>query len=242
MKFTITCPDCGKTLEVSINELVSNKVTVTHKVTEEVNLGAIIKSIQDGEPEKYLYDGAEVTIHLKNGKELVLQTIIGLYEEGQVIFVAKGMPFDDIYMNEENTNKGGWRDSNARKVLSSSILAELPDELVAAISPRKIVQNLRGKEYVSEDKLWMMSATEVFGDNYGESDSKDDKQFPIFQNYRDRIKFDEDGSASYWWLRSPYLSKATHFCIVDGNGYSYDSSASNSYGVCFGFCINKKKD
>lgn len=93
MKFTITCPNSCKTSEVSEEEIASTKLKVIKKVTEQIELSDIIRSIENGDPEKYLCDGSEVTISLRNGKELVLQIIIGLYEEGQVIFVSKDMPF-----------------------------------------------------------------------------------------------------------------------------------------------------
>lgn len=88
----------------------------------------------------------------------------------------------------------------------------------------------------------MLSTTEVFGENYSRTDSNEDKQFPIFQNRINRIKIGEKDSNTDWWLRCPSLYGLTHFCVVYGSGYSYISNAGYSNGVCFGFCINKKKN
>ena len=52
------------------------------------------------------------------------------------------------------------------------------------------------------------------------------------------MKFRGTGSANNWWLRSATASNTTNFEYVNYNGYiPYSNNASNTYGVCFGFCI-----
>ena len=46
-----------------------------------------------------------------------------------------------------------------------------------------------------------------------------------------------NGSAYYWWERSPYGSNSAYFCYVYSNGYAASNDASNAYGVAFGFCF-----
>ena len=106
----------------------------------------------------------------------------------------------------------------------------LPDELVAAIKPRKF-----GEE---EDKLWLFSEMEVFGEHdWTEKDPDRGFQFEYFKDRRNRIKVDEDGDASWWWERSPCGSHSNSFCVVysDGNAVYYYAHAAS--GVCFGFYI-----
>ena len=64
-------------------------------------------------------------------------------------------------------------------------------------------------------------------------------QLPIFTDNASRIKKTANGtgSAYYWWLRSATASNTSNFEGVYGNGTSYYNGASNTGGVCFGFCI-----
>lgn len=43
--------------------------------------------------------------------------------------------------------------------------------------------------------------------------------------------------ANMWWLRSPYASYASYFCIVTASGAASSYGASNSYGLALGFSI-----
>lgn len=133
-------------------------------------------------------------------------------------------------MNEDWTNECGWLACDMRRYLNKEVIALLPDELVAAIKPRKF-----GKE---EDKLWLFSEMEVFGDHdWTENDPDRGFQFEYFKDRRNRIKVDEDGDAHWWWERSPHGSDSSSFCVVISNGAAYYSSANVTGGVCFGFYI-----
>ena len=149
-------------------------------------------------------------IELKNGKSVnLVVAAINHYEENQVIFA-----FDNLVnkhnMNEEDSNTGGWRNCKMREHLSYELIELLPDELKAVISARTIVQRIDGKNYLSTDKLWLPSATEV-----GERCAADidDKPFPIFSGERSRIR-EFNGETSWWWLRSPNVYYTTYFCYV----------------------------
>ncbi len=117
-----------------------------------------------------------------------------------------------------------------RRYLNKEVIALLPDELVAAIKPRKF-----GEE---EDKLWLFSEMEVFGEHdWTENDPDRGFQFEYFKDRRNRIKVDEAGGASWWWERSPRGSSSYNFCNVNSNGNAGGSGAGNTSGVCFGFYI-----
>lgn len=69
-----------------------------------------------------------------------------------------------------------------------------------------------------------------------------EKQFELFQNPRNRVKFRRGASGEdyslYWWLRSPSVSYSTYFWFVYTGGYcNYYGSASHAYGVCPCFLI-----
>ena len=135
-------------------------------------------------------------------------------------------------MNDDYTNAGGWKASKLRKVLNTEILALLPDDMRAAIKPRVIDGE--------SDLLWLASEMEVFGPHdWTENDPDRGEQMTYYKRRGNRIKsLGDEGEAAYlWWERSPYASGSTGFCTVSSCGNATSSSASDSYGVAFGFCV-----
>ena len=167
--------------------------------------------------------GDEIAETLKDGREVVFVVmddgVIGLKD-----------CLGRHYMNSTWTNKGGWPACDMRQYLNTEIFALLPDELQAAIKPRLIQGN--------EDKLWLFSEVEVFGEqSWTEKDEDRGEQLEYFKMSANRVKCDEDGDTTWWWERSPYASSSNAFCSVyssGGAGYDY---AANGGGVCFGFLI-----
>lgn len=167
--------------------------------------------------------GDEIVETLKDGREVVFVVM----DDG-VIGLKNLLGYHR--MNEDWTNEGGWLACDMRRYLNKEVIALLPDELVAAIKPRKF-----GKE---EDKLWLFSEMEVFGGHdWTENDPDRGFQFEYFKDRRNRIKVDEDGDAHWWWERSPNGGSSDHFCIVNSNGNAYGGNANYAGGVCFGFYI-----
>ena len=121
-----------------------------------------------------------------------------------------------------------------RRYLNEEVFAVLPDELKAIIKPR----TLGSGEHTFEDKLWLFSEVEIFGEqDWTEKEPDRGTQFEYFKNPSNRVKLDADGDATWWWERSPNGGDSTSFCNVNSNGNASSSSASNSGGVCFGFYI-----
>lgn len=87
-------------------------------------------------------------------------------------------------------------------------------------------------------KLFLFSEQEIFGSKTY-STGNEGAQYPYFATAGNRIKHlaNGTGSASWWWGRSPYASSSDHFCTVNSDGDAHASSAANSDGVCFGFCV-----
>ena len=166
--------------------------------------------------------GDEITETLEDGREVVFVVmdygVIGL----------KGL-LGWHQMNKTWTNKGGWLASDMRRYLNEEVIELLPDDLLAAIKPRKF-----GDE---EDRLWLFSEVEIFGEHIWGASDGGDKQLEYFKNPINRVKFDEDGDAGWWWERSPYASNSNGFCSVDASGNASHYYANNSNGVCFGFYI-----
>ena len=182
----------------------------------------------------HLPSGSIIPVELKNGDKIELD--IARDEKGKVFFV-----FRDCYgkhrMNADWTNKGGWEESEMRKYANEEIFKLLPDELQAVIVPTKIVQLWDGKRRETEDKLFCLSSTQVFGKSsvYSGEQEPEDSQLDIFKTERDRVK-NLDGETSCWWLRSAY--SANSFSRVYSNGGEGYDSAYYSNGLVLGFCLN----
>ena len=149
--------------------------------------------------------GDEITETLEDGREVVFVVmdygVIGL----------KGL-LGWHQMNKTWTNKGGWLASDMRRYLNEEVIELLPDDLLAAIKPRKF-----GDE---EDRLWLFSEVEIFGEHIWGAGDEGDKQLEYFKNPVNRVKFDEDGDANWWWERSPNASHSNSFCYVNSDGYA----------------------
>lgn len=166
--------------------------------------------------------GDEITETLEDGREVVF--VVMDYD----VIGLKGL-LGWHQMNKTWTNKGGWLASDMRRYLNEEVIELLPDDLLAAIKPRKF-----GDE---EDRLWLFSEVEIFGEHIWGAGDEGDKQFEYFKNPINRVKFDEDGDALRWWGRSPGASDSTSFCHVHSGGNAGSNNANNSIGVCFGFYI-----
>lgn len=171
--------------------------------------------------------GDEITETLKDGREVVFVVM----DDG-VIGLKNCLGAH--CMNETWTNEGGWPACDMRRYLNTEIFALLPDELQAAIKPR-LIQG-------AYDNLWLFSEMEVFGEHdWAEKDEDPGEQLEYYKTPANRVKFDKDGSTSWWWERSPYASSSTNFCYVHSIGNASTNGASTSLGVCFGFCIFNQK-
>ena len=87
----------------------------------------------------------------------------------------------------------------------------------------------------TSDKLFLLSEIEVFGATQY-SYAGEGKQYEYYTAGNSTIK-KVNGSANYWWERSPYSGDTSNFCSVNGSGNASNDYASNSHGVSFGFCV-----
>ena len=104
---------------------------------------------------------------------------------------------------------------------------------------RTIVQTVDGEVYSCTDKLWPLSAVEVFGKDapyWMHRDDTPDKPLPFFSESQTNRKV----YLWYAWLRSPDASGSRDFCIVTTSGAADNGNASSSLGVAPGFRIDIK--
>ena len=87
----------------------------------------------------------------------------------------------------------------------------------------------------TSDKLFLLSEIEIFGATQY-SYAGEGKQYEYYSAGNSTIK-KVNGSAYYWWERSPYSGNTGNFCFVNSTGGANYGNASGSYGVSFGFCV-----
>lgn len=207
-------------------------------VIEKESTWAELKALAEaGKLDEVLKSGDNIPVTLKNGEEVSFD--VGKNESGKIYFVMHDCLKEKKPMNKDWTNKGGWEKSDMRKYLNEEVIELLPDELKAVIKPTKIVQ-VWNKRQETEDKLFLLSRTQVFGKNgVNELTDLNDSQIDIFKNQRAWVKeLGSYGTLYSWWLRSPNSSNSDTFCSVytDGTPYNY-FGASYSFGVAPAFCI-----
>ena len=141
-------------------------------------------------------------------------------------------------MNTSNTNTGGWNGSAMRGRMST-YKSQLPAALRNVIKTVKKKSGTGGGSssgtQQTNDDLFLLSEIEIFGTTTY-SVAGEGTQYEWYKAGNSRIK-KVNGSASYWWERSPRSGNTSHFCNVNSSGSANDSSAADSNGVSFGFCV-----
>lgn len=96
------------------------------------------------------------------------------------------------------------------------------------------------KYEITYDKIFLQSLTNVFGSNENGVAEGVQLEYWKGKGNADRIKY-QDGTARYWWLRSPYSSFASLVRYVGPSGVLHLSNAHYSSGVVPACCICGKQ-
>ena len=164
--------------------------------------------------------------------------------KAKITWICHGVPFTHR-MNATSTTSGGWAESEMRSWLISEILAKIPNEIrshIVSVKKTYRSKSPNDETLISNDKIWIPSYKEVgFTDSsYIESDGVTyPTLFPSGTGTtakNARKKYNTSDPANDWWLRS--ACSTAYFSYVYYSGYSSSNSASNTYGVVFGFCTD----
>ena len=178
-----------------------------------------------------------------NGTNYQVQ-IIGFNHDNKTAGGKAGITFqlvdclnDNYQMNGSTTNVGGWKNSAMRSRMSE-FLGQLDENLQSVIKPvNKLVSvgnNTSTIETVS-DKLFLLSEVEIFGSTTY-SFAGEGSQYDWYKAGNTKVK-KVNGSASFWWERSPSSGSNANFCRVSSDGNASYTHAANSQSVSFGFCV-----
>ncbi len=184
-----------------------------------------------------------VTMVLMNEGGKTLVTPINSITEcafivGQKHFLTNGTTREGGYMNSSSVNAGGW-DLCARRTWCNSVYKNaLPPTLVGIFKEHQNITSQGSTSHssttTSNDYFALPSEKEVFGAvTYANATAEtNNSQFEYYETAANRIKkAGDNGSASYWWERSPYSSSSSYFCSVLSSGSANGYIASTTYGL-----------
>ena len=136
------------------------------------------------------------------------------------------------YMNSSNTNSGGWNGCARRTWCNNVFRNAIPSGLRPAFKQfkTKAATGTGTASTTSTDWFALPSEMEVFGRvTYANSSAESgNTQLNYYKTSSNRVK-KVNGSADWWWERSPYSSYSAAFCVVysDGSASHYNASYGN---------------
>ena len=143
----------------------------------------------------------------------------------------------ETIMNSTNTNVGSWKASTMRTYLNNTIYSSLPSDLQNVIVSTKVITGHGSAETTNsetQDKLYLLSAKEVWGTAQDDTVNTETRQLDYYKNqgvtatsYAAAIK-KYNGSAIFWFLRSPYSGNDSAFIRVGSLGNWSGSGAGGS--------------
>ena len=124
-------------------------------------------------------------------------------------------------MNAQDTNRGGW-DACPRRTWCNSVYRNAIPSTLRGIFKQFKVRTAKGPSSgVTESTDWfsLFSEKEIFGSTtYANSSAESQNtQLNWYKTSSNRIKR-VNGSADYWWERSPGSGNTSYFCIVYSGG------------------------
>lgn len=166
----------------------------------------------------------------------------------------KGCDLRYDVLGSTNVNNGDATSSCATSPVSGTLMAALPSDLRAVMKPMSIYTDNTGggsntASYVTKtvDYLPLLAECEIFGDNYGwsgsgyanDAEKNYQQQYQYYKNGNSKVKHRHSAtdSTAYWWERSPYCTYSNFFCIVNTNGYVYNTGPGFSYGLAPAFRV-----
>lgn len=204
---------------------------------------ALANSGQD--PQSYFSVGDEKDLILTTGEVVPVvigdfyhNTITGTNIEAPIAFTFKNCLNITYAMNASMTNSGGWDGSNMRTTHMVTIFNTFPAELRAegAVKYVDVVATAGNKStslVTSSDRLRLHSITEL-GLTSSHAGTEGTKY--AYYDSGNRIKT-VNGTADWYWTRSPYTSLSHGFCGVSSSGIAGNSGANYAHGVACGFDI-----
>lgn len=197
------------------------------------------------DPRNYFSVGDEKDLILTIGEvvptvigDFYHNTITGTNIKAPIAFTFKNCLNTTYAMNGSSTNAGGWNSSKMRTTHMANIFNTFPAELRAdgAVKYVDVVATAGSQStslVTSSDRLRLHSHTEL-GLTYFFAGTEGTKY--AYYSSGNRVKT-VNGTANWYWTRSPRTNFPTGFCRVDSSGTATYSNSDYAGGVACGFDI-----
>lgn len=172
--------------------------------------------------------GDEIWNENQLAEEPICWIVIGKTEDAVALWAVQGLAEQSFDTKSEKYPHGHalWRDCSLRRWLNGELLAGFQPEDAAAIATVKkatIAPMKDGGELIeTEDKLWLLSATEAGFAPDEDWSSDEGEPFPYFGNAEARQIGD------WWFLRSAFRGSVNNAWSVSTSGYAGYGSAANA--------------
>ena len=225
-------------------EAISNNSSITNTTsTVYIDFGSVHRKIDIGDQVTLALNGTNYTFDVIgfNHDTLTTTSAYGVNTatgKAGITFQMHNCFSITYEMNTTLTNIGGWNSSTMRTSTMAIMKGYLPDDWESIIKPvNKLVSVGNGISTIDtvSDNLFLLSEIEIFGSTtysfVGEG-----SQYAWYKAGNTKVKT-VNGSAKYWWERSPRNSGNFTFCAVTNSGNPNEDNANSSRGVSFGFCV-----
>ena len=144
----------------------------------------------------------------------------------------------DIPMNFSDTAIDDWTNCAMRQNFLPALLSAMPTEVQNGIREVNKLTSAGSQSSAintTADKLFLLSEIEIFG-SVEYSKSGEGTQYDYYKAGNSKVK-NYNGSAFYWWERSPDGRFGGRFCSVTSTGDANSNPSHASNSVAFGFCF-----
>ena len=260
-------PDNNKNQDSEKGKTFNGKIVINYELPKATTFAedsweTIAKVVQSGQLDAYAIGsekeveiaGKSFTVRVANNTTPVecsgadfSQTACGFVVEFVDILMTGSM-------NSSKTNVGGWPTTEARTLANSDYFNYLPSDLRSVIIDTKVISghgSTSGEtNFTSTDKLYLLSAHEVYEDGTSKQVSTYDSAWDKTRQldyYAEKgvttnscsgaIKKNINGNASDWWLRATVSYTSSYFLIVNSIGGWSHTIADDNYGFAPAFRI-----
>ena len=147
--------------------------------------------------------------------------------------IVLGSAFD-VPSLDKPWGRNSWHLSSIRALLNGEFLDGFTEADRQAMTPTQHrTYSFTEREYIhTHDKVFLLSASEAGFEVDGETIMDEGDAYPYFNaGNESRQLLDANGTARYWWLRSPYPWNGSHVRNVTPSGALNDINAYNGYAV-----------
>ena len=246
----------GKLVKLSQLKRVQTLKIVSWADGTDEEIAAMVAAADAGQINlgNYWHEGDTRTVHLSAMRKPEIhseQDVEFVLTDPGHYMLANGKPCNFVviqkdclnetgYMNRSNNADGGWDKCERRGWCNNVYRNAIPLSLQPIFKQftTKAAIGMGTASTTSTDWFALPSEMEVFGRiNYANfSAESGNMQLNYYKTSSNRVK-KVDGSANYWWERSPASGRWTDFCVVYNSGIAYSIYANRSYGLAPFGCI-----